>query len=330
MSDAKREAFVAWAALLPVDPSELDASLKRLDGKTMAERYGDSLMHKNPIFRGFSYNPNLFGAVPGTEAFEELGGAEGLTGLIQLNSMDKDGDGEISREEIENAASRSRESYSNMLLNMGVIGALCLSITIPFGVGGLEMRLGTMAKELQPLEQLLENFEYQGISGVWYQFFFEYAALLIFMFYTLKSIQSSLSAVVHSVRIYTQLSFWMPTADLQLEYIDKVDIRPLIFIQQDSVYYLSQMVLVGCALKVSVVASIFYYYLAKEALKQYEKAMLNNELICCFSMHAFAHKLMAQKASSSITGNSKVTVSSKAAIFASTPVATTAEQGSLL
>jgi hypothetical protein len=117
-----------------------------------------------------------------------------------MRAMDTNGDGEISMEEIETAASRAREAYSNMLLNMGVIGALCLSITIPFGVAGSDMKLGEMAKELQPLEHLLENFEYQGISGAWYQFFIEYAALLIFMFYTLKSIQFSTSAVQYSMR----------------------------------------------------------------------------------------------------------------------------------
>jgi hypothetical protein len=47
---------------------------------------GDSLMHKNPIWRGFCYAPDYFGAIPGTEDFEQLGGAEGLTGLIQFNA----------------------------------------------------------------------------------------------------------------------------------------------------------------------------------------------------------------------------------------------------
>jgi hypothetical protein len=30
---------------------------------------------------------------------------------------------------------------------------------------------------------------------------------------------------------------------------------------------------------------------------EYEEMQLKNNFICCFSMHAFAHKLMAQKAS---------------------------------
>ena len=164
---------------------------------------------------------------------------------------------------------------------------------IPFGVHGLEdLELQFMAKELQLLEPLLEGLAW----GSWAKFFIEYAAVLGFMSCALQSLQSSLSVVNSSMRTYTQLAFWMPTAELQLKFIEKKDIRPLMGLQDNAIKWLSMTVIVACACKVSLVASAFCYYLAIRAKQTYAEEQVKADMICCFNMHEFAHRLMAEKA----------------------------------
>ena len=54
----------------------------------------------------------------------ELGGAEGISTILQLLVADKDGDGVVSEEEKDSVAEKLTNDANNLLINSGVVAAL--------------------------------------------------------------------------------------------------------------------------------------------------------------------------------------------------------------
>lgn len=70
----------------------------------------------------------------------ELGGAEGISTILQLLVADKDGDGVVSEEEKDSVAEKLTNDANNLLINSGVVAALTLSIVFPMAIAaGLEV-----------------------------------------------------------------------------------------------------------------------------------------------------------------------------------------------
>ena len=110
------------------------------------------------------------------------------------------------------------------------------------------------------------------------------------------SLQSSVSVVTTAMRTYVQLSFWMPTPKLQLLYVEQIDIRPVMGMQEEAMNGLANLVIFGSAFKVSIVGGLFAYHLKRQARIKYEEHQLRADLVCCFNMHRAAHVLMANAA----------------------------------
>lgn len=139
-----------------------------------------------------------------------LGGPERACIVLQLASLDTDGNGQIAPEEKERYAqlgSQLVESTKSFHLNAGVVAALVLSVVF-----------GLAYDENDALTNLSQPGSWGAIgSAGWTKSF---ADLLSFLAMQL-AVSTAFLTVLLSSRLYTQLSFWMPNLDSQLWFINE-------------------------------------------------------------------------------------------------------------
>ena len=204
-----------------------------------------------------------------------LGGSEGISTVLQLLCADKDKDGEVSTEEEEALAEKLSSDASNLLTNMGVIAALALSIVFPMIVAAG-----------QPSD---DSTAYFGALAVR---IFELA------FYLLAGVECgiSLGAVYYSVRSYTIISFWMPSAQDKIWYIRDISLVPLVLAAIVMVVLAAVAIPCGAAAFVSPLAALF----ATAGLALFAAAMVHTEMgpskIAMYRLHDRARGLVRERA----------------------------------
>ena len=130
-----------------------------------------------------------------------IGGSEGRTMMMQLASMDKNGDGKISKHEMEKFQETGKELIDktlSMILNTGVVGALILSISLQLSMMGI-----------QPSNASTEYFTHQTIRA------------FTICYYTLVITDAciALTLVFSSLRLYTYLSYWICSYEAKLNFL---------------------------------------------------------------------------------------------------------------
>ena len=204
-----------------------------------------------------------------------LGGSEGISTILQLLCADKDKDGEVSTEEEEALAEKLSSDASNLLTNMGVIAALALSIVFPMIVAAG-----------QPSD---DSTAYFGALAVR---IFELA------FYLLAGVECgiSLGAVYYSVRSYTIISFWMPSAQDKIWYIRDISLVPLVVAAIVMVVLATIAIPCGAAAFVSPLAALF----AAAGFVLFAVAMVLTEMGPCktavYRLHDRARGIVRERA----------------------------------
>jgi len=134
------------------------------------------------------------------------GGLANISIKIQLLSLDVDGDGIISEEESDSMAKKLTEDSNGLILNMGVIGALFLSILYSYMFDDTKISVDA------------ESFF--GPSLI-------YVLSRCCDFCTIVATVLSLAVVWISVDLYLALNFWTPTAEVRLWYMSNFSTTPL-------------------------------------------------------------------------------------------------------
>ena len=128
----------------------------------------------------------------------KLGGCEGVASAVFLASLDANGDGEVGADKLLAYKEKGQKLVDATLalsLNAGVIAALLLSVVFPLAVNPFD-------------PEISETLAFSN----------ETAEIFLLLSYTCWLLMCciSLMTVFVSTRIYTFLSFWMPTLESQL------------------------------------------------------------------------------------------------------------------
>jgi hypothetical protein len=135
------------------------------------------------------------------------GGPESVATELRTLTMDHDSSGDISREEQEAAAISVTDSINSLLVNMGVVGALLLSIILPYALTPIE-----------PVEATVEFFGKKWADVFGYAF---HIASLVLLLICLDLIFKTLCA-------YKWLNFWMINAEMKLYFAKHSNSRVVI------------------------------------------------------------------------------------------------------
>ena len=213
-----------------------------------------------------------------------------ITQVVQKKRMDKDGNGVVSPQELEAYAKKLVDAFSGLLLNLGIVGALCLSITVPLAMTR-PAELDDMAKELQ----LVVHWAGEHCVDSWCQLplqhLVEFVCNVSILVFVLLSLIKSLQLVQMATRMYTRLCFWMPTAETQLWFMEAHDIRPLVYMVMDSLRFLGTGVLLACGVNSSLVGAGIGCYLLRQARLEYQVNETIANLGCYYKVHEVAHAL---------------------------------------
>ena len=128
----------------------------------------------------------------------KLGGCEGVASAIFLANLDANGDGEIGADELlayKEKGQKLVEATLALSLNAGVTAALLLSVVFPLAINPFD-------------PEISERFAFSD----------ETAEIFLLLSYTCWLLMCciSLMTLFISTRVYTFLSFWMPTLESQL------------------------------------------------------------------------------------------------------------------
>ena len=146
-------------------------------------------------------------AVDGTSAVaivRALGGAERAATLLNLASLDEDGDGNLSPHEVDRYKAIGAalvESAKNFHLNAGVVAALVFSVIYSLAF-----------EEKHSLKDLATAASWDNMWIV-----SELTSCVAMQL----AVSSSIITVLVSSRLYTQLAFWMPDLDSQIWFINE-------------------------------------------------------------------------------------------------------------
>jgi hypothetical protein len=123
------------------------------------------------------------------------------------------------------------ESFTGMLLNMGVIGALILTMVFPL----------LLAPEVEPSQSAKDFFTEDG------------ALALRVVYQVLLAACFGMAAIVifRSIRMYTAVNFWMPTVPSKRWFMDRFTLVPLVILCVVLILSLVLTVLLGASVNAS-------------------------------------------------------------------------------
>ena len=134
------------------------------------------------------------------QVLKEAGGHEGLASLIMFARLDRDHSGDIGDEELrdyQESAKMIVDANLNFALNTGVVAALLLSVVYPMSFA---LQVKEVTFDATPVINALLMLRIIGFGCS------HIAVALSFVLLTF------------SARIYTQISFWMPSLESQIWY----------------------------------------------------------------------------------------------------------------
>ncbi len=186
-----------------------------------------------------------------------LGGAEGVAMILTILGIDKDNSGSISTEEREALSTKMSGDILNMLINMGVMGALALSIIYPFVIAPIEV-----SERARQFWDAPDEFG-DPTRNVAVPIADAFTGIMT------AAAAASLALIMYSTRMYTILSFWMTTPEMKLWFIQEVSIAPAITIQ-------------SYALGLTLLTFIWFFGVS----------MGNMQTRCLLQLHQTAHDLV--------------------------------------
>ena len=133
--------------------------------------------------------------------------AEHVAQALSLALMDKDGDGVISQEEKDETTQKMVDECNNLLVNLGVVGALILSIVFP------------MCLQDYSSSEANERFFGEGATD-----FFLIAYHSLIMLTTVCAIM----VVCGSLFMYKHLNFFMVTSEMRAWWLSTINITPVV------------------------------------------------------------------------------------------------------
>jgi hypothetical protein len=165
-----------------------------------------------------------------------VGGFEGASNHYRMLTADADHDGSVRGNEYDDLTKQLVENVSGLLVNMGVVGALILSVFTPL--------------VLTPMELSASSKDFFG-EKLTYVFWCGYQLMIVIV------VALSLLLVMFTVFHYKHLNFWMPTNDAKLWYLDTFSIVPVIITASLTLIFAFCAVVLGTSCLVSATASLF-------------------------------------------------------------------------
>ena len=161
--------------------------------------------------------------------------AESVAQALSLALMDKDGDGVISQEEKDETTQKMVDECNNLLVNLGVVGALILSIVFPM---------------------CLQDYTASDANE---QFFGERATHVFLILYHVLVMLTTVCAimvVMGSLFMYKHLNFFMVTSEMRAWWLNTISITPVVMCAQILFVFMIASIPFGAASTQSPLAAL--------------------------------------------------------------------------
>jgi hypothetical protein len=212
------------------------------------------------------------------KAFSEVGygpgGPEAVSTELRTLMMDADGSGDITEEELDATAESVTSSINTLLMNMGVVGALLLSIVMPL-----------VFTPLEPAESTIEFFG-EITAKVFGYLYHILITLCLFL---------CLDVIFQTICAYKWLNFWMVSSEMKLfagRRFNNTLVVNIIGAGQAILWLIPCSVPFGCVTYISPIAGAYSLVILLLMMAKFMVFFQKNEFFYSAYLHVVARQLV--------------------------------------
>jgi hypothetical protein len=213
------------------------------------------------------------------------GGPEGVAQELRSLAMDADGSGGVTEEEMEATAASTTNAINELLINMGIVGALLLGIVLPF--------------VFTPLEPAPQSLEYFG--DVWCDIFgHSYHILMTIV------VMLCINIVFMTLAAYKWLNFWMVDAEMQLFFAktSSTSVTTAVIAFGQAILWIIPFTLpLGCAFFISPISGAYSLGIVLLMFAQLLSFFQQNEFFYAAYKHTVCRKVLQELNQAELHGN---------------------------